>query len=105
MSKRTANPISVQHTTMNNTMKTKTRKNHPLDAYGADTNKVMRYEITVRRTDCLYTTFEVAADSQREAQEVATEIAKSRPEGKWHLADRDLLILETSELTQGGRYV
>ena len=85
-------------------MKTKTNKNHPLGACGTDTHQRSLYEVTVARTDYLYTKVRVEADSQEDAEAEAESIADNLPDQKWEVADRELYVNETEQLTEGGRH-
>jgi len=104
MSKRTANPVSRQHTT-NNTMKSKTKQNHPLGTCGTDTNKTTLYMVNLHSTVYYEMSLPVAAKSGEEAKNIAEKIARGMNDDHWQMVDHDMFAFEASEVTEGGRHV
>ena len=84
-------------------MKTKSKKKRPLGACGTDTNQSKRYEVTVARTDYLYTRIRVKAESEDAAETAAEQRAEVQEESQWDCADRDLYALEVEQVKDGGQ--
>jgi len=77
---------------------------HP-ELIATDTNPRRLFEVVVSRTDYLFTRIRVEAESEDEAEAEAKTLAELRPDERWDVADRDLFILETSQVTEGGSHV
>ena len=85
-------------------MKTKSKINtHPAKPNGIGINQERRlYNVTIHRTDYLYTVVPVEATSEDEAETKAEEVAALLPVANWDVADRDLYAY-VAEVEEGGK--
>jgi hypothetical protein len=70
-----------------------------------DTNPRKLYEVTVYRTDYLYTRVRVEAKSEEAAERAAERLAGLQKKSEWDFADRDLYAYEVEQVQEGGAHV
>jgi len=104
MSKRTPIPVPSQVAKSNTIMKSKTQKNHPLEAYGADTNERKLYEVTLFLKQEKSAFLTVPAASEHEARQWATSMAKNL-NMDWRTFWENVSVNRVRQVTEGGRHV
>jgi hypothetical protein len=77
--------------------------NNAAGAQGTGTNQAKLYEVTVHRTDYLYTVVRVEAESKDQAETQAETLAGLQPDSEWDVADRDLYAFSAEQVKEGVR--